>query len=70
MADLKRALVAKAAELSGMGMVMVHDLLVLTNDFLSDKSGPPVKVKGAEATESLFHKMQEETKRQRERRVS
>lgn len=66
MAGLKRALDVKAGELSSTGMVMVHDLLVLTNDFLSDKIGPP---KPKDDSESLFHKMQSQEELQKKRRV-
>lgn len=57
----------KAKELSGMGAIMVHDLLILTNDFLLDKSEPP---KCTDDGESLFQKMQSEAERQQRRRVS
>lgn len=66
MAELKRALGAKATEMSGMGTVMVHDLLLLTNDFLSDKKRARKSSKGEE---SLFVKMQMEATRQRAREV-
>lgn len=58
----------KAREMSAIGMVMVHDLLVLTNDFLSDKNRAH-KTDANESGESLFQKMQTEEQRQRKRRV-
>eukprot|EP00903_Cladosiphon_okamuranus_P014260 g13246.t1 len=64
-AKLKHMLEAKAAEVAGTGMVMVHDLLVLTNDFLSDKNrADEERSKG----ESLFQKMLTEEQRQRDKR--
>lgn len=74
-AELKRSLDVKAKEMSGMGMVMVHDLLVLTNDFLSEKN--KLRQNGGEGGEggggdeggSLFQKMQTKEQKQRKRRV-
>lgn len=59
----------KAAEVAGTGMVMIHDLLVLTNDFLSDKNrADEERSRGGD--ESLFQKMITEEQRQRDKRVS
>lgn len=70
-AKLKHMLEAKASELAGTGMVMVHDLLVLTNDFLSDKNrADEERSRGRSGDESLFQKMLTEKQRQREKRVS
>lgn len=68
MAKLRQQLDAKAEEMAGVGMVMVHDLLVLTNDFLADKDRADSEKKRG-AAESLFEKMITEEQRQRERRV-
>lgn len=69
--QLKRSLNTKAEEMSGMGMVMVHDLLVVTNDFLSDKNRARESDAAARkgAGESLYHKMHSQEQRQREKRV-
>ncbi|CAM9232817.1 unnamed protein product, partial [Scytosiphon promiscuus] len=69
-AKLKHMLEAKASEVAGTGMVMVHDLLVLTNDFLSDKNrADEERSRGrGSGDESLFQKMLSEEQRQRERR--
>lgn len=70
MAKLKHMLEAKAEEVAGTGMVMVHDLLVLTNDFLSDKNrAEEERSKGGGDGESLFQKMLTEEQRQRDKRV-
>ena len=70
-AKLKHMLEVKAAELAGTDMVMVHDLLVLTNDFLSDKNRADEERSkgGSSGGESLFQKMLTEEQRQRDRRV-
>lgn len=71
-AKLKHMLEVKAAELAGTDMVMVHDLLVLTNDFLSDKNRADEersKGGGDGGGESLFQKMLTEEQRQRDKRV-
>ena len=69
-AKLKHMLEVKAAELAGTDMVMVHDLLVLTNDFLSDKNrADEERSKGGGGGESLFQKMLTEEQRQRDKRV-
>lgn len=65
---------AKAAEIAGTGTVFVHDLLVLTNDFLSDKNRADEERSkggggGPDGQESLFQKMLTEEQRQRDRRV-
>ncbi len=66
---------AKAAEVAGTGTVFVHDLLVLTNEFLSDKNRADEERSkgggggGADGQESLFQKMLTEEQRQRDRRV-
>ncbi|CBJ48836.1 eIF-2alpha kinase GCN2 similar to Eukaryotic translation initiation factor 2-alpha kinase 4 (GCN2-li [Ectocarpus siliculosus] len=66
-ARLKHMLDVKAAEVAGTGMVMVHDLLVLTNDFLSDKNrADEERSRGGD--ESLFQKMLTEEQRQRDKR--
>lgn len=67
--ELKRVLVVKANEMSTMGMVMVHDLLVLTNDFLSEENRAANKARTG-AKESLFQKMHSEEERQKKLRVS
>lgn len=67
--ELKRVLVVKANEMSTTGMVMVHDLLVLTNDFLSEADRAANKAREG-AGESLFQKMQTEEERQKKLRVS
>ena len=59
----------KAAEVAGAGMVMVHDLLVLTNDFLSDKNRADEERSKGGGGQSLFQKMLTEEQRQRARRV-
>lgn len=60
----------KAEEMSGTGMVMVHDLLVLTNDFLADKDRVGKKREAQKGSDqSLFQKMMTEEQRQREQRV-
>lgn len=71
MAKLRKQLDAKAEEMAGVGMVMVHDLLVLTNDFLADKDREDGErgVGRRGSKESLFEKMVTEEQRQRERRV-
>lgn len=71
MANLRKQLDAKAEEMAAVGMVMVHDLLVLTNDFLADKDRADSERAGGKkgSRESLFEKMHEEEQRQRERRV-
>lgn len=69
MARLKHMLDVRAAEVAGTGMVMVHDLLVLTNEFLSDKNrADEERSRGGD--ESLFQKMLTEEQRQRDKRVS
>lgn len=70
-ATLRQQLDAKAEEMAGVGMVMVHDLLVLTNDFLADLDQVDGKRGGGRrgSKESLFEKMVTEEQRQRERRV-
>ncbi|CAM9387141.1 unnamed protein product, partial [Ectocarpus sp. 4 AP-2014] len=66
-ARLKHMLDVKAAEVAGTGMVMVHDLLVLTNDFLSDKNrADEESSRGGD--ESLFQKMITKEQRQRDKR--
>lgn len=59
----------KAGELASTGMVMVHDLLVLTNEFLSDKNRDDEERSKGGGGESLFQKMITEEKRQRDKRV-
>eukprot|EP00752_Nemacystus_decipiens_P009926 g8853.t3 len=66
-AKLKHMLEVKAADLAGTDMVMVHDLLVLTNDFLSDKNRADEE-RSRSKGESLFQKMLTEEQRQRDKR--
>ena len=68
-AKLRQQLDVKAEEMAGVGMVMVHDLLVLTNDFLADKDREDSERGKRGSKESLFEKMVTEEQRQRERRV-
>lgn len=68
---LRQQLDTKAEEMAGVGMVMVHDLLVLTNDFLADLDRADGERGGGRrgSKESLFEKMVTEEQRQREKRV-
>ena len=71
-AELKRVLDVKAKEMSATGMVMVHDLLVLTNDFLSEAEQAVniANKKEPDACESLFQKMKTKEQHQKQLRVS
>ncbi|CAM9255688.1 unnamed protein product [Ascophyllum nodosum] len=69
-AELKRVLDVKAKEMSATGMVMVHDLLVLTNDFLSEAEQAVniANKKEPDACESLFQKMKTKEQHQKQLR--